>query len=332
MIKNEMLLLPPWLIELEATLVAAVDRGRFAHAVLIHGAQGSGRRRLVTSLAARLLNMTGAGLADPGAATEGELLRHPDFLSVQPEPDKQSISVDQIRELIEFLHLTSHQSGAKLVSLEPADAMTANAANSLLKTLEEPPAGSVIFLVTEVLSRLPATIISRCQRVRVPVAPPEIALPWLQQIDTDPDWESILELAGGAPFLALEMHQTGLTDRAGEFDRDLEALIGRRENAVSVARRWVSRGYAFSLRWLYWKVAVRIRQQLADTAGMAQQPDSRSMHLQTVADAPNMESCFSYLRAVGDLRRRQTTSINAEMNLARLLMAWYGGFRGLGDE
>jgi hypothetical protein len=56
------------------------------------------------------------------------------------------------------------------------------------------------------------------------------------------------------------------------------------------------------------------------------------MHLQTVADAPNMESCFSYLRAVGDLRRRQTTSINAEMNLARLLMAWYGGFRGLGDE
>jgi hypothetical protein len=56
------------------------------------------------------------------------------------------------------------------------------------------------------------------------------------------------------------------------------------------------------------------------------------MHLQTLADAPNMESCFGYLRAVGDLRRRQTTSINAEMNLARLLMAWYGGFHGLGDE
>ncbi|MEC7803529.1 MAG: hypothetical protein VX533_01615, partial [Pseudomonadota bacterium] len=91
-----------------------------------------------------------------------------------------------------------------MVSLYPADAMTVNAANSLLKTLEEPPAGSVICLVTEALSRLPATIISRCQRVRVPVAPSEIALSWLQQIDAGPDWAPILEAAGGAPFLALE--------------------------------------------------------------------------------------------------------------------------------
>ena len=323
-------MIPPWLSELEATLAAAVDRGRFPHATLIHGAQGSGRRHLVTSLAARLLHLTGAG--DPAAATEGDLLRHPDFLGVNPEPDKQSISVDQIRELIEFLQLTSHQRGAKLVLLYPADAMTLNAANGLLKTLEEPPAGSIIFLVTEVLSRLPPTIISRCQRVRVPVASPEIALPWLQQIDTDPDWASILELAGGAPLLALEMHQTGLTDRADEFNRDLEALIGRREDVIAVAQRWLGRDYGFALRWLYWKVALRIRQQLVDTAGMAQRPDSRSMHLQTVADAPNMESCFGYLRAVGDLGRLQTTGINAEMNLVRLLFAWYGGFHGLEDE
>ena len=323
-------MIPPWLSELEATLAAAVDRGRFPHAMLIHGAQGSGRRHLVTSLAARLLHLTGAG--DPAAATEGDLLRHPDFLGVNPEPDKQSISVDQIRELIEFLQLTSHQRGAKLVLLYPADAMTLNAANGLLKTLEEPPAGSIIFLVAEVLSRLPPTIISRCQRVRVPVASPEIALPWLQQIDTDPDWASILELAGGAPLLALEMHQTGLTDRADEFNRDLEALIGRREDVIAVARRWLGRDYGFALRWLYWKVALRIRQQLVDTAGMAQRPDSRSMHLQTVADAPNMESCFGYLRAVGDLGRLQTTGINAEMNLVRLLFAWYGGFHGLEDE
>lgn len=323
-------MIPPWLSELEATLAAAVDRGRFPHATLIHGAQGSGRRHLVTSLAARLLHLTGAG--DPAAATEGDLLRHPDFLGVHPEPDKQSISVDQIRELIEFLQLTSHQRGAKLVLLYPADAMTLNAANALLKTLEEPPAGSIIFLVTEVLSRLPPTIISRCQRVRVPVASPEIALPWLQQIDTDPDWASILELAGGAPLLALEMHQTGLTDRADEFNRDLEALIGRREDVIAVAQRWLGCDYGFALRWLYWKVALRIRQQLVDTAGMAQRPDSRSMHLQTVADAPNMESCFGYLRAVGDLGRLQTTGINAEMNLVRLLFAWYGGFHGLEDE
>ena len=325
---------PPWLSELEVILAAVVDRGRFPHAVLIHGAYGSGRRCLVTSLAARLLHMTGAGLrpADPVAETEGEPIRHPDFLAVQPAPDKHSIAVEQIRELIDFLQLTSHQRGAKLVSLYPADAMTGNAANSLLKTLEEPPAGSVIFLVTDALSRLPPTIISRCQRVRVPAAPLATALPWLQQIDARPDWASILELAGGAPFLALEMHQSGLTDRAGEFDRDLEALIRQQENVIAVARRWAEYGDGFALRWLYRKVAGLIRHQLAGPHGVDQQPDSRSMHLQTGGDAPNMESCFGYLRAVGDLRRLQTAGINVEMNLVRLLIAWYGGFRGLRDE
>ena len=79
MILDEKTSVPPWLTELEATLAAAVGRGRFTHAVLIHGAEGSGRGCLVTSLAARLLNMTGAGLADPGSATEGEVLRHPIF-------------------------------------------------------------------------------------------------------------------------------------------------------------------------------------------------------------------------------------------------------------
>lgn len=325
---------PPWLSELEVTLAVAVDHDRFPHAVLIHGAYGSGRRCLVNNVAARLLHITNAGLgpADPVADREGESIRHPDFLAVRPAPDKHSIGVEQIRELIDFLQLTSHQRGAKLVSVYPADAMTANAANSLLKTLEEPPAGSVIFLVTEALSRLPLTIISRCQRVRVPVAPSEIALSWLQQIDAGPDWASILEVAGGAPFLALEMHQSGLTDRAGEFDRDLEALIRKQENVIVVARRWVNYGDGFALRWLYRKVAGLIRQQLAGPHGVDERPDSRSIDLQAGGDAPNIEPYFGYLQAVGDLRRLQTTGINVEMNLVRLLIAWYGGFHGLGDE
>lgn len=325
---------PPWLNELQVTLGGAVDHGRFPHAVLIHGAYGSGRRWLLNNLAARLLHVTTADLGpvDPVADREGKAIRHPDFLSVRPAPDKHSIAVEQIREMIDFIQLTSHQRGAKVVSLYPAEAMTVNAANSLLKTLEEPPAGSVICLVTEALSRLPATIISRCQRVRVPVAPSGIALSWLQQIDAGPDWASILEVAGGAPFLALEMHHSGLMDRAGEFDRDLEGLIGRQENVIVVARRWMDSGDGFALRWLYRKVAGLIRQQFVGPQGVDDRPDSRSISLKAGGDGPDSEPYFGYLRAVGDLRRLQATGINVEMNLVRLLIAWYGGFRGLRDE
>lgn len=324
---------PPWLNKVEVTLGEAVDHGRFPHALLMHGAYGSGRRWLLHNLAARLLQVTTAGLGtmDPVADRERKAIWHPDFLSVQPAQDKDSIGVEQIREMIDFIQLTSHQGGAKVVSLYPADAMTVNAANSLLKTLEEPPAGSVICLVTEALSRLPATIISRCQRVRVPVGPSEIGLSWLQQMDAGPDWAPILEAAGGAPFLALEMHHSGLMDRAVEFDRDLEGLISKRENVIVIARRWMDSGDGFALRWLYQKVAGIIRQRLVGPQGINAPPESGNISLKAGGDGADSEPYFGYLQAVGDLRRLQATGINVEMNLVRLLIEWYGGFRGLRD-
>ena len=98
-----------------------------------------------------------ARLPDPNPLGSGriddELLpSHPDFRFLQPAEDKQTISIDQVRELIEFLTLTSHQHGAKVAVIAPAQAMTAPAADCLLKTLEEPTAGSYLVLIAESLS------------------------------------------------------------------------------------------------------------------------------------------------------------------------------------
>jgi DNA polymerase III subunit delta' len=162
----------PWLQEHEADFAAAIAGDRCPHALLIYGQRGTGRRQLARYLAEKLL---GKPLDDNE--------QHPDYKEVVPEADmpdadmtaspkpKKSIGVDQVRELTRFLQLTSHQRGYKVAAVFPADKLTHNAANSFLKTLEEPPRNTLIILVCERLTSLPATLVSRCQHIRVSAPP-----------------------------------------------------------------------------------------------------------------------------------------------------------------
>lgn len=93
---------------------------------------------------------------------------HPDFYHLQPEAEGKAIRIDVIRELIEKLNQTAQQNSYKIAIIEPADALNIAASNALLKTLEEPPANTIIFLLTENSSTLPATIRSRCQILKFP--------------------------------------------------------------------------------------------------------------------------------------------------------------------
>jgi DNA polymerase-3 subunit delta' len=161
---------------------------------------------------------------------------HPDFRLVEPEalaqastgegegqgkgaatPSRQ-IKIDQIRELQEFLGVGTHRGGLRVILIRPAEAMNPATANALLKSLEEPPPGTVFLLVSSAPDRLLPTVRSRCQRIVVPSAAPEDALPWLRAQGFK-DAESGLRYAGNAPLAALE--------EAGESARTRDALIAR---------------------------------------------------------------------------------------------------------
>ncbi len=90
-----------------------------------------------------------------------------------------TIAIKRIRALIDFIELTSHRQRAKIGVIAPAERMNAAAANALLKTLEEPPAGTFLILVADLPGRLPATILCRCRRVRVPLPAADEACAWL---------------------------------------------------------------------------------------------------------------------------------------------------------
>ncbi len=241
----------PWLETPCRELRERIETQRLGHAPLVHGPRGIGKRELGEWLARLLLCGQPRDGEPCGECQSCRLFEggsHPDlFVMVVPE-DKQGIGVDQVRELISRLQLTSTM-GTHRVGLVPqADAMNRNAANALLKTLEEPPSGAWLILLSEQPARLPATIRSRCQQWPLRAPDAEIAAAWLA--DAYPDAgtqqrEAALQLSGGAPLAALEMLES---DDLGTGLAMLDDLIEARPHA-EVLERWQA-DPAASWQWL----------------------------------------------------------------------------------
>src|SRR3569832_645282 len=173
----------PWQKEQWEKLSARRRSGRLPHALLLTGPAGMGKVAFVEAWLRSLLceQVEATGLAC-GLCRGCQLLAagsHFVFRWVSPPEEGKVIGVDQVRELFQYLALTPLYGAYKIATIHPADKLNINAANSLLKTLEEPPPHSLIVLVTAQPSRLPVTVISRCQRIHFPVPSTEPALAWL---------------------------------------------------------------------------------------------------------------------------------------------------------
>jgi DNA polymerase-3 subunit delta' len=195
---------------------------RLPHALLIYGPRGIGKLALAERISQFLLcESTSKKPCGSCDACRWFLAgNHPDFRRLEPEslapvtqeeeaparrtkPPSIEIKVDQVRELGDFLYVGSHRGRLRIALVQPAEDMNENAANALLKGLEEPPAGAVFILVSHRPAQLLPTIRSRCVAVPVPIPPRDTALAWLSaQGLKDP--ERWLAYAGGAPLRALE--------------------------------------------------------------------------------------------------------------------------------
>lgn len=252
----------------EATLQGLWDRPEaLHHGLLITGPAGIGKSAFADAMAARLLceNPSGPnGAVACGACAACHWLEggnHPDFRKVtldngddesaeaddasEKKPSKAKsakktapatqIKIEQIRALEDFVFIGSHRQGRRVVIIEPADALNANAANALLKVLEEPPPHVHFLLVTSRWRNLLPTLRSRCRRVELPMPDPAVASAWLaQQSLARP--EQALRLAGGAPLKALEMDERG----SREGIEKIIASLASMGDPIAVAAQWDS--------------------------------------------------------------------------------------------
>lgn len=215
----------PWNTSILESLRRRLDA--LPHALLVHGPQGVGKLALAERMAQLVLCEAADAARRPCGACEGcrwfAAGSHPDFRRVEPEamaameaiaeegsnePAKkgkpsQEIKVSQVRELADFLNVGSHRGRRRIALVHPAEEMNPNAANALLKGLEEPPGGAMFILVSHRPARLLPTIRSRCVPVPVQLPDAEAALEWLRGEGVQ-DPERWLAYAGGAPLRARE--------------------------------------------------------------------------------------------------------------------------------
>lgn len=197
-------------------LAAAYRTGKLPHALLFAGPQGIGKATLAFHLAHHLLRHPVAASApatleelDPGSQLYRQIASgaHPSVLHLtRPMNDrtkafKTVVTVDEIRKVSRFLSLTSHDGGYRVIIVDPADDMNTNAANALLKNLEEPPPRTLFILVVHAPGGLLPTIRSRCQTIRF--AP----------LDADALSAALAETGSPAP--EDEQSRQALADRAG---------------------------------------------------------------------------------------------------------------------
>ena len=235
----------------ETAFLDAWERGRLHHAWLLCGVEGVGKATFAYRAARRLLGAA----ADPGRGPLGARRDDPvsRLISAQAHPDllvlerlveggktKKSISVDQSRELPEFFSKSPSQAQHRVAIIDAADDLNLNAANALLKVLEEPPESGVLLLVTHAPGRLLATIRSRCRRLAFPVWP-EHALEELVRNRTGvPSAEAarIAGMAAGSPGQALAL-ASGATLEADQLAQDwVNAESVDRAEAMAVADKF----------------------------------------------------------------------------------------------
>jgi DNA polymerase-3 subunit delta' len=268
----------PWHQQQWRRLVDACKSQRLGHALLLRGREGIGVPQFAGRLATALVCQEARSDHWPCGICQGCSLStassHPDLMIIEPDEGKTTIGITQVRRLVEALGLAPKLGGAKVAVLFPAESVTREAANSLLKTLEEPPGNVVFLLVSHSSTRIPPTVRSRCQLIDFPTPSRHQARQWLaEQMPLAADLGLALDIAGGAPLLALDMLKDEHRLLRGKILGSFVDIVSGQTDPLEVAKYWRSLGTNAVLQWLASFAADCIRLNHVETSSQVANRD-----------------------------------------------------------
>lgn len=332
----------PWQTELLASLNELRDR--LPNGILVYGPRGIGTFEAVHAFAKNLLcespDIHGNACGHCHGCHMFDAFTHPDIRYVVSEaesvprelpftpPDNatddrknlyKEILIYQTRALTDFLNLTSHEGGRRVVLVYPADMIRAEAAASLLKSLEEPPENTVFLLVADEIDRVLPTIRSRCRLIRARVPTKEESIAWLTQKGVDNPEQKLIE-AGGMPLSVFD--QDARFVLAPELrDKILNVLAqgktGNPADVIDAVGKDVTLSAAALLfsRWAWDLASVR-------QGGTARYYPQYQSQLSMIASAAPAAGLYMWINSVRDVRRVASHPLNTKTVIEALMLSY----------
>ncbi len=238
----------PWQQSVWQLLVQSRARQTLPHAFIFSGLSGVGKLHFAQALSACLLCHQPTALGACGQCKSCQLWQaesHPDYRLLEAITDEKTgktsrvIKVDQVRGVVDFLNKSAQLNAYRVVVIQPADILNINAANSLLKTLEEPGDNIAIILLTDQPLALLPTIRSRCQHFSLSVPSLEQAKQWLEPQLKKPEQAGLLlALTDNAPLAALALQDAAWFQVRAELVQSMLAVVEKKSSPLQLSQQW----------------------------------------------------------------------------------------------
>jgi DNA polymerase-3 subunit delta' len=319
----------PWQQKNWAHLCDYRTQNRVPQALLITGNKGLGKQSLANQFAFSLLcaqpqdNGLSCGHCASCLLLNAET--HPDFIQLRPEEPGKAITVGQIRSLLTRLTLKPQFESYRAVIVSPADLMNNAAANAFLKCLEEPTARTVILLITDKPAQLPATIVSRCQKLAIAKPRKEAVFAWLKQQNVEMlpgDIAALYGLAQGSPLLALDYARNGtLTVRNDCFKAWMD-IAKQLRHPVNIAEDWQKLPESPLMFWITSWIIDTIKCCYPIKADWLYNPDLKES-LQELSQQLELRELYKLYDLMLISRQRLNTQINKHTMFEEILIKWF---------
>lgn len=320
----------PWLQTAWSQLANYIEQNRIPQALLIYGNKGLGKHKLVKQFANSLLCLSSQANHLPCGKCQSCILfdaeTHPDFIIIEPEEAGKAIGIAVIRQLISKLALKPQYEKQRVVVINPAHSLNNASANAFLKYLEEPTERTSLILITEKPSRLPATILSRCQKLILSAPDETVLIEWLNQQGITENLDLLAALSKGAPLLAKQFADSDVIELRNKCFENWSGLIQFGHNFTTLAEQWQKLEPTEMDLLLFWMISwisdiIKLASLNRTEPTNLYNPDL-TINLQEFSQKLELKGLFKYYDFLLLSYQRLDTQLNKQLMFEEILIQW----------